>query len=273
MEHPALEIGFNWPFFQGLLSVIVIDIILSGDNSIVIAMAVQSLPRAKRRGGIIVGAGAAAVMRIFFTFIASYLMATPYIKLVGGVLILWIAVKLLAENADTDVKHREAHGLLHAVWIIMVADFTMSLDNVLAVAGASGGSLLLLWFGLGLSIPLVMFTSNILSRLMERFPVIVTLGALVLGKVGADMIATDPVVHGFTGGIPYFHGIAQVLCVGGVLAAALWFRRGQEHALSAQIAGPPTGSGPGGHEDGRKQPEIGQQAYGERGSRQIAELP
>lgn len=273
MEHPVIEIGFNWPFFQGLLSIIVIDIILSGDNSIVIAMAVQSLPRAKRRLGIIIGAGAAAVMRIFFTFIASYLMATPYIKLVGGILILWIAVKLLAENAETDVKHREAHGLLHAVWIIMVADFTMSLDNVLAVAGASGGSLLLLWFGLGLSIPLVMFTSNILSRLMERFPVIVTLGALVLGKVGADMVSTDPVVLGLTGGVPYFHGIAQVVGIGGVLAAAFWFRRKQAQVVSARVVAGPIDSGARGHEDGRQQPEIGQQTYGKGGARQVSELP
>jgi hypothetical protein len=117
-----------------------------------------------------------------------------------------------------------------------------------------------------------MFTSNILSRLMERFPVIVTLGALVLGKVGADMISTDPVVKGLTNGIPYFHGIAQVVGIGGVLAAAFWFRRKQAQATSA-LETAHIDSGPRGHEDGRQQPEVGQQTYGKGGARQVPELP
>jgi YjbE family integral membrane protein len=225
MEPAALEFGWNAAFFGSLFGIILIDIILSGDNSIVIAMAVQSLPPEKRRLGILAGAGAAVSLRVLFTFAASRIMQTPYLKLAGGLLILWIAVKLLSENADADPGHREARSLFHAVWIIMLADFTMSLDNVLAVAGASKGSLLLLWFGLGLSIPLVLFTSTLLSRLMGRFPVIVTLGAAVLGKVGGEMIAGDPVMGKPLAAFPHAHVSAQALGVAFVLLAALWLKR------------------------------------------------
>ena len=225
-SHPGtvIQLGWNTGFLGGLLSVILIDVILSGDNSIVIALAVRTLPPEKRRLGIVVGAGSAAVMRILFTTIASHLMQVPYLKLVGGLLILWIAIKLLSENETSDVKRSKAHGLFHAVWIIMVADFTMSLDNVLAVAGASKGSHLLIWFGLGLSIPLVMFASGILSGLMGRFPIIVVLGSAVLGKVGAEMITGDPAVLQYIGSIPHIHLISEVFGIGLILLVAAWHK-------------------------------------------------
>ncbi len=185
------------------MSVMFINVILSGDNSIVIALAVQTLPRDKRNWGLLIGAGAAAALRIGFTFVAVRLLGTPYLKLIGGALILWIAVKLLAENEDPDPRHKQAHSVFHAVWIITVADVTMSLDNVLAVAGAARGSATLLWTGLGTSIPLVVFASGLLSRLMERFPAIVIIGAAMLGKVGGEMIAGDPALRRPLAGLPH----------------------------------------------------------------------
>ena len=225
MDPAAIEFGWNSAFFGSVFSIVLINIILSGDNSIVIAMAVQSLPQEKRRLGLLVGAGAAVAMRVGFTFGAVRLLHTPWLKLGGGALILWLAIKLLSEDSDPDPKHREARSLFHAVWMIMVADVTMSLDNVLAVAGASKGSAPLLWIGLGLSIPLVLFTSGILSRLMERFPIVVTLGAAVLGKVGGEMISTDPVVAVKLAEIPHFHLGSQIAGVAVVLFAAAWLKR------------------------------------------------
>ena len=216
---------FNAAFFASLLSIVLIDIILSGDNSIVIALAVRSLPAKKRRLGILLGAGSAAVLRILFTILASKLMGIPFLKLVGGFLILWIALKLLSENQEHNEEAREARTVWHAVWMILVADVTMSLDNVLGVAGAAHGSLPLLWFGLCLSIPLVVFASSMLSKLMGRYPVIVLFGAAVLGKVGGEMIAGDPIVQPFLA--PY-HRIDRVFEMAGiviVVAWALWLKR------------------------------------------------
>ncbi|MCX5840007.1 MAG: YjbE family putative metal transport protein [Deltaproteobacteria bacterium] len=121
-------------------------------------------------------------------------MQSQFVKFVGGVMIIWIAVKLLIEGAREDEIPEEAGSIWQAVWIIVIADLTMSLDNVLAVAGASGGNLFLLIFGLGLSIPLVVFASNFLSRLMDRYPVVIYIGAAILGRVGGEMMMTDPIV-------------------------------------------------------------------------------
>lgn len=184
---------FTPDFFLNLLSIVIIDLVLAGDNSIVIAMAVQGLPKEKRIKGILFGALAAVGLRVIFTFFASKMLAIPFVKLAGGVLIFWIALKLMADHNAEEHKGGNADSVWKAVWIILVADITMSLDNILAVAGASHGSLLLLLFGLGLSIPLVVFTSSLLSKLMDRYKLIIWIGAAVLGKVGAEMIVTDPV--------------------------------------------------------------------------------
>jgi YjbE family integral membrane protein len=184
--------AFNSGFLFSSLSIILINIVLSGDNSVVIAMAVHSLPKDKRLKGVAIGTVAAVVLRILFTWFASHLLETPFLKLVGGFLILWIAIKLLIEDPGAGGHARKAATLWHAIWIILVADFTMSLDNVLAVAGVSHGNMMQLWLSLGLSIPLVIFASTLLSRLMDRYPIILILGAALLGKVGGEMIITDP---------------------------------------------------------------------------------
>lgn len=193
MDFSFLAHTFTPAFFVNLFSIIVIDLVLAGDNSIVIAMAVQGLPADKRFKGILFGALAAVILRVGFTFFASKLLIIPFVKLAGGALIFWIALKLMADNNADEHKGKDADSVWKAVWIILVADITMSLDNILAVAGASHGSMLLLLFGLGLSIPLVVFTSTLISKLMDKFKIIIWIGAAVLGKVGAEMMLTDPV--------------------------------------------------------------------------------
>ncbi len=179
-------------FFIDILAIVLIDLVLAGDNAVVIALAVKSLPAKDRRIGIAIGAGLAVALRIGLTFFAAQLLLIQFVKLIGGVLILWIAVKLLVENSGDDGTVKQASSLKQAIWLILVADLTMSTDNILAVAGTSKGHLGLLIFGLGLSIPFVVFTSNLLADLMDRYPAIIWIGAAILGRVGAEMILSDP---------------------------------------------------------------------------------
>lgn len=186
------SITFDWQFLSNLFSIVIIDLILAGDNAVVIAMAVRSLPREQRRKGILFGAGAAVLLRVVLTFFVAQLLQVSFLKLAGGALILWIAVKLFVEGAPQETTEKEAKTIGQAIKIIIIADITMAVDNMLGVAGASHGNIFLLLFGLGLSIPFVVLTSNLLSMLMDRFPVIIYIGAAILGKVGGEMIITDP---------------------------------------------------------------------------------
>jgi len=186
------HISFDLAFLSALFSIVVIDLILAGDNAVVIAMAVRSLPHEQRKKGIIFGAGAAVLLRVAITFFVAQLLNISYVKLVGGILILWIAVKLFVEGAPEENHERKAATIWQAIKVIVIADITMSLDNMLAVGGASHGNVFLLLFGLGLSIPFIVFTSNLLSMLMDRYPVIIYAGAAILGKVGGEMVITDP---------------------------------------------------------------------------------
>ena len=183
---------FSTNFLLAALNIVFIDILLAGDNAVLIALAVRRLSAQDRRIGILIGSAGAVGLRIVLTFFATKMLAIPLLKLVGGALILWIAVKLLRDEAEQQAGSREATTLLQALWLILVADVTMSLDNILAIAGASKGHLPLVIFGLALSIPFVVFASGWLSGLMERFPAIVVAGAAILGKVGAEMILSDP---------------------------------------------------------------------------------
>ncbi len=214
----------DWAFFVGILNIVIIDLILAGDNAVVIAMAVRSLPRMQRQWGIILGAGAAVVLRVVLTFFVSQLLVISFVKLVGGVLIAWIAVKLFIEGAPEQAD-QEAKTLVQAMWLIVVADITMSTDNVLAVAGASHGNLFLLLFGLALSIPFVVFTSNLLSMLMDRYPIIIYIGAAVLGRVAAEMIFGDPWVVEWLSPPKWFtYSMEAVFAVGVIVVGKLWIR-------------------------------------------------
>jgi YjbE family integral membrane protein len=192
-------------FFTGLLSIVLIDLVLAGDNAVIIAMAVRMLPKSQRFKGILFGAGAAVVLRVVLTFFVSQLLQIKFLKLGGGALIVWIAVKLLVEGGGDETPDKEAKNIWQAIKLIVIADVTMSTDNVLAVAGASQGNLFLLVFGLALSIPFVIFTSNLLSMLMDKLPIIILLGAAVLGRVGGEMMITDSwvvnLLHGVNNGL------------------------------------------------------------------------
>jgi YjbE family integral membrane protein len=224
--HPTfLAVDTPWGMAWAILSIVLIDIVLAGDNAVVIALAVRTLPPKERMLGIALGSGVAVVLRIALTFVATQLLAVNYVKLAGGLLILWIAVKLLVDNTGARAPGREARGLWQAVWLILVADITMSLDNVLAVAGAAKGSLALLVFGLALSIPLVVFTSNLLSKLMDRYPVIIYAGAAILGKVGGEMIMTDRLTAGLLHPEPWLVRTVEAALAAGVILAALAWQR------------------------------------------------
>jgi YjbE family integral membrane protein len=215
----------GWEFATAFMSILLIDLVLAGDNAVVIAMAVRSLPRRQRFKGLIGGAAAAVVLRVIITFFAAKLLQIGYVKLLGGILILWIAVNLFTEGArDMEGRHK-AENLWHAMRIIVVADVTMSLDNILAVAGASNGNPVLLIFGLGLSIPCVVFTSSLLSMLMDKYPVIVYLGAAILGKVGAEMIFTDPIItEVLQPSVEFQYVIEALSAVGVIVVGKLWVR-------------------------------------------------
>jgi YjbE family integral membrane protein len=210
------EIGspsFSVEFILAFLSIVLIDLILAGDNAVVIAMAVRSLPDKQRRKGIMIGAGGAVVLRIGLTFVASQLLMVSFVKFAGGALITWIAVKLFIEGAPEDKFQKEAKTLGQAIVTVMIADLVMSTDNILAVAAASKGNLFLLIFGLGLSIPFVVFTSSFLANLMDKYPVIVYIGAAILGKVGGEMMITNPVIADWL-----YPGKALQYCVEGFFA-------------------------------------------------------
>jgi YjbE family integral membrane protein len=188
------QIHFTWQFASAVMSIVLIDLVLAGDNAVVIAMAVKNLTGRNRTLGIALGAGGAVLVRVICTFFVAKLLMISFIKLVGGAVILWIAVKLLVSGSE-EHDQKTAGSIWQALWIIIVADMSMGIDNMLAVGGASHGNLFLLLFGLMLSIPFVVFMSSILAKLMDRFPIILYLGAAVLGKVGGEMMITDPFVH------------------------------------------------------------------------------
>jgi len=178
----------------GGLSIVLIDLLLAGDNALVIAMAVRGLTPRDRRLGILCGAALAVLLRVALTAVAARILELPYLQLAGGLLVLWIAVKVLVDASDPPDAAPSPHRLLRAVWFIVLADLTMSTDNILAIAGASAGHVELIVFGLCLSIPFVVFSSSLLADLMDRFPVLIYIGAGILGKVAGDMILQDSFV-------------------------------------------------------------------------------
>lgn len=187
------QFNLNFAFFLAMMNIIFINLILSGDNAVLIAMAVRNLPKNQRKKGMILGTGAAVLLRIVLTFFVALLLKVSFLKLIGGLLIFWIAIKLFTD-AEEDEGLKQPTTLMKAIQIILVADLTMSLDNVLAVAGAAGDHVILLVFGLLISIPMVIFTAQLLSTMMDRYPVIIVIGAAILGRVSAEMILTDPAV-------------------------------------------------------------------------------
>ena len=185
-------------FWLAVGQIIMIDILLGGDNAVVIALACRSLPPAQRTKGIIWGTVGAIVLRVILIAFALSLLAVPYLKLVGGVLLVWIGVKLLAPGDDDDHGNIQASDKLWgAVKTVILADLVMSIDNVIAIAGAAQGAgeqhqLPLVIFGLLVSIPIIVWGSQLVLKLMDRFPMIITLGGMLLGWIAGTMIHTDP---------------------------------------------------------------------------------
>src|SRR6266571_1684244 len=209
-----LEEVLSQAFWIGLLKIIGVNIILSGDNAVVIALAARSLPQKQQTQAIFWGAGAAIVLRIILTLFAVALLTLPWLKLVGSLLLFWIGVKLLIPEED-DAEIAASDQLLSAIKTILVADLVMSLDNVIAVAAAAGGSVVLLILGLAISIPLVIFGATLLIKLMERFPVIITIGAGLIGWVAGEMLVADLALQPWLSGLgieyqdarPYLGGL------------------------------------------------------------------
>ena len=207
-------------FWVGLLKIVWINIILSGDNAVVIALAARSLPPHQQKKAIFWGSGAAVVLRVVLTLIAVKLLELPYLQIIGGLLLLWIGVQLLGDEDDEEGESSEAGGLMAAVRTILIADLVMSLDNVIAVAAAAKGSMVLLVLGLLISIPLVVFGSTLMIKLMERFPIIVILGAALIGWVAGETILGDRSLEAVVAANGWLHyvgplaGAAFVIVVG-----------------------------------------------------------
>jgi YjbE family integral membrane protein len=234
------RIDYSWEFVAAFLSIVLIDLVLAGDNAVVIALAVKSLPKKKRLLGIAFGAAGAVVLRVACTFIVAQLLIMPYVKLIGGAVIIWIGIKLMVAGAEEVECHKEAGTLFQAFWIIIVADISMSIDNMLAVGAACRGNLFLLIFGLALSIPFVVFTSNLLAKLMDRYPIIMWFGAAILGKVGGEMMITDPFITDIIHTTQTMEYISMVFFIALVVVAAKMILRRKAAKACAVI---PAGAG------------------------------
>jgi YjbE family integral membrane protein len=213
-------------FWVAVTEIFLVNMLLSGDNAVVIALACRNLSPRARRVGVFWGVVAAIVLRIVLTLFAMSLLAYPYVKLVGGALLVWIGVRLIAQDSGADRQVTASDRLPTAIWTIIVADVVMSLDNVMAVAAAAKGQAGLMVFGLIVSIPIVIVGAQIIVRLMGRYPIVVIAGGGLLGYIAGDMAVDDPVVQ------PWFAanaaGVAEIIPLVGfavVVAAGLWLTR------------------------------------------------
>lgn len=223
-------------FWLAGIEIIVINILLSGDNAVVIALACRNLPPHQRRWGVIWGAGGAILLRIVLTFFAISLLDLPWLKIVGGLLLLWIGVKLIADDGGEGHEVKASNQLFSAVRTIVVADLVMSLDNVIGVAAAAKGSLVLLVFGLVVSIPLVIVGSQLIMKAIERFPMLVMAGGGLLGYVAGEMAVTDTAVSGWIEA--HAHWLHWALPVGCILLV-LGVARFLQMRAAARAGGPP----------------------------------
>ena len=203
-------------FWSAFGSIVLANIVLSGDNAVVIAMAARTLKPEQRGKAIFWGSAAAIVMRIILTIVAIQLLSLPYLKIIGAILLVYIGVDLLKGEDDEGDEGKEINGMLAAIRTILIADLVMSLDNVLAVAAAAKGDLALLVLGLLVSIPLIIFGATLLTKVMERVPIIITIGASLLGFLAGEMLLTDPAVTTQFGSVS-----EQTVTFGGVLGAVL----------------------------------------------------
>jgi YjbE family integral membrane protein len=219
-------------FYYALGAIVLIDLVLAGDNAIVIALAARSLPAQLRKKAILWGTVGAIVVRSLMTLAVVWLLKIPGLLLIGGVLLLWIAVKLLTdESGEDDGSQVSTVTFWGAMRTIVVADALMGLDNVLAVAGAAHGNYLLVGLGLVISIPVVVWGSGLVLKLIERFPVFVSAGAAVLAGTAVKMALSEPLIESWVEGIDEWHWLVYVAVIAAVLAAGRALKRRRAHAL------------------------------------------
>ena len=215
---------FSTPQFWGdVFKIIMIDLLLSGDNAVVIALACRNLPPHQRRKGILFGVGGAIGLRIVLTFFAVSLLALPYLKLVGALLLLWVGVKLILPEEEHDANNIKADTrLFGAIKTIIVADFVMSLDNVLGVAAAAKGNVSLLVFGLLISIPMIAWSSQMVLKLIDRYPFIIYAGGALLGYVAGEMLVSEALFAAMVEAHHYLHWLIPAVCALLVVALGKW---------------------------------------------------
>ena len=211
-------------FVLSALSILIVDLTLSGDNAVVIAAAAKALPPSLRKRALIAGAACAVIALVAAAFFATRLLRVKGLQIVGGAAILWIAVSLFRETPPLESSAQHVTRFWKAIWFIVVADVTMSTDNILAVAAIAQGNFYLLLFGLGLSIPLVVFASGMLAGLMDSYPAIIYAGALLLGRVGGQMIMTDAFTVQTLAPGPAMTYAAEACGAAGVVAAGVWIK-------------------------------------------------
>ena len=218
--------SFDAEFWIGLTQIIWIDLLLSGDNAVVIALACRRLPPQQRRWGIILGSGAAIALRVLFAAFILYLLAVPFLKIVGAVLLLWIAVKLvLPESAEDEHEVESADNLWSAVRTIVIADAVMSLDNVIGIAAAAKGDVVLIVLGLLISIPLIVFGSTLILKLLDRYPQIAFIGGALLGYIAGDIVLSDPVLVPYVEPLgAWVHYAAPFAGAAFVIVLGLWLK-------------------------------------------------
>jgi YjbE family integral membrane protein len=220
-----MELLQSTDFWIGLIKIVWINIILSGDNAVVIALAARSLPAEQQSKAVMFGSGAAVVLRILLTVVAAKLLEMSFLQIMGGLLLFWIGIQLLSDDDGEEGHSKSTGNLMAAVRTILIADLVMSLDNVIAVAAAAKGSMLLLILGLAISIPLVIFGSTLMIRLMERFPVIVVLGAALIGWVGGETVVGDTTLKEFMAANAWMHYAAPPLGAALVVAFGKWMQK------------------------------------------------
>ena len=229
-----LEMFSTPQFWVDVFKIIMIDLLLSGDNAVVIALACRNLPQAQRKKGIIYGVGGAIGLRIVLTFFAVSLLALPYLKLVGALLLLWIGVKLILPEEDHNTDNIKADTrLLGAIKTIIIADFVMSLDNVLGVAAAAKGNVPLLVFGLLISIPMIAWSSQLVLKLIDRFPFIIYAGGALLGYVAGEMLVGEVLFKPLVEARHYLHWLIPSSCAVLVLVVGKWLAQREPVAVRA----------------------------------------
>ncbi|AMA73766.1 MULTISPECIES: TerC family protein [Aneurinibacillus] len=213
-------------FWIRFVNIIIIDIVLSGDNAVVIGMASRKLPPPQRKKAVIFGTAGAVGLRIVLTALATWVLLIPYLKAIGGVVLAWIAFKLLIGDGEETSDIKAGHTLFTAVQTIIIADFVMSLDNVLAVGGAAHGDFMLLLFGLGLSIPLLMVGSNAVAALMDQVPLLIYIGAGILSYTAGTMIISEEAVqHRIAPVYYYLDWLFPLLLTAVILGLGIWWRK------------------------------------------------